>query len=89
MPGTLARHYAAQGGQAVLMGKPAPVIYREALAMLQLPAEQVPPRWPPCWDACCSRHLRAGIAAASLTLPFSMCCNPANGPPALSNHPPP
>ncbi|KAL4425898.1 hypothetical protein ABPG75_009914 [Micractinium tetrahymenae] len=42
MPGTLARHYAsACGGQVVLMGKPAPVIYKEALAMLGLPAEQV------------------------------------------------
>ncbi len=40
MPGTLARHYASQcGGRVVLMGKPAPVIYREALAMLGLPAE--------------------------------------------------
>ena len=41
MPGTLARHYAACGGQVVLMGKPAPIIYAAALAMLQLPAEQV------------------------------------------------
>lgn len=41
MPGTLARHYSSLGGEVVLMGKPAPVIYREALAQLQLPAEQV------------------------------------------------
>ena len=41
MPGTLARHYRALGGEVVLAGKPAPVIYREALAHLQLPAEQV------------------------------------------------
>lgn len=42
MPGTLARHYAARcGGQVVLMGKPAPVIYQAALGMLGLPAGQV------------------------------------------------
>ena len=41
MPGTLARHYAAAGGEVVLMGKPAPVIYAAALEMLQLPAHQV------------------------------------------------
>lgn len=42
MPGTLARHYASQcGGRVVLMGKPAPVIYREALGMLGLPAREV------------------------------------------------
>jgi hypothetical protein len=41
MPGTLARHYAARGGQVVLMGKPAPAIYEVALGMLGLPADQV------------------------------------------------
>lgn len=41
MPGTLARHYSALGGEVVLMGKPAPVIFRAAFAQLQLPAEQV------------------------------------------------
>jgi ribonucleotide monophosphatase NagD (HAD superfamily) len=41
MPGTLARHYAACGGQVLLMGKPAPIIYSAALDMLQLPPEQV------------------------------------------------
>lgn len=41
MPGTLARHYAAAGGPVVLMGKPAPVIYRAALDMLGLPPSEV------------------------------------------------
>ena len=41
MPGTLARHYAAAGGEVWLAGKPAPVIYAAALEMLQLPAAQV------------------------------------------------
>ncbi|PSC69035.1 Haloacid dehalogenase-like hydrolase superfamily isoform 1 [Micractinium conductrix] len=41
MPGTLARHYKQLGGEVVLMGKPAAVIYEAALAMLDLPADQV------------------------------------------------
>jgi beta-phosphoglucomutase-like phosphatase (HAD superfamily) len=41
MPGTLARHYAAAGGEVVLMGKPAAVIYEGALELLGLPAAEV------------------------------------------------
>ena len=41
MPGTLAAHYRSLGGRVVLMGKPAPVIYEQALAMLGLPPAQV------------------------------------------------
>ncbi len=37
MPGKLAKWYAAAGGEVHLMGKPAPVIYARALAMLGLP----------------------------------------------------
>jgi HAD superfamily hydrolase (TIGR01459 family) len=41
MPGTLAKHYEAQGGSVLRMGKPARVIYEEALRMLQLEPHQV------------------------------------------------
>lgn len=41
MPGTLARHYAAAGGEVWLAGKPAPVVYAAALDLLELPADQV------------------------------------------------
>jgi ribonucleotide monophosphatase NagD (HAD superfamily) len=34
MPGTLARWYAEEGGQVLLMGKPADIIYKAALSML-------------------------------------------------------
>lgn len=41
MPGSLARYYAAQGGEVRVMGKPATVIYQMALDDLLLPARDV------------------------------------------------
>ncbi|GAB4815008.1 hypothetical protein N2152v2_002054 [Parachlorella kessleri] len=41
MPGTLARQYQEMGGEVHLMGKPAPLIYEEALTLLALPAAEV------------------------------------------------
>ena len=41
MPGTLAKWYSELGGEVHLMGKPESVIYKGALKMLDLPAEQV------------------------------------------------
>jgi len=41
MPGTLAKWYQDLGGDVHLMGKPASVIYQDALHMLDLPAEHV------------------------------------------------
>ncbi|KAK9810178.1 hypothetical protein WJX72_006196 [[Myrmecia] bisecta] len=41
MPGAFAKAYADMGGEVHLMGKPAPVIYETALAMLGLPRQEV------------------------------------------------
>lgn len=41
MPGTLAKHYEEKGGSVHRMGKPARVIYEEALRMLQLDPDEV------------------------------------------------
>ena len=41
MPGSLARYYAAQGGEVRVMGKSATVIYQMALDDLQLAAKDV------------------------------------------------
>lgn len=41
MPGTIARWYADAGGEVHLMGKPSEAMYRVALSMLDLPAEEV------------------------------------------------
>lgn len=41
MPGTLAAHYESRGGEVYRMGKPAKVIYEEALRMLQLTPDEV------------------------------------------------
>lgn len=41
MPGTLAKHYESQGGEVHRMGKPARVIYEQALRMLQLDPDDV------------------------------------------------
>lgn len=41
MPGTLARAYSRLGGEVVLMGKPAAIIYEAAAEMLALPKDQI------------------------------------------------
>jgi ribonucleotide monophosphatase NagD (HAD superfamily) len=41
MPGSLARYYAAQGGEVRVMGKPSTVIYQMALDEMQLAAHEV------------------------------------------------
>jgi ribonucleotide monophosphatase NagD (HAD superfamily) len=59
MPGTLAEWYIAGGGETVLMGKPAPLIYAAATAL----APGVPPgRWLAVGDSLA--HDVAGAGAA-------------------------